>query len=241
MTFSILGRCERTGRLGMAITSSSPAVAARCSRVRAGVGVAASQNVTDPRLGTALLDTLAAGNSAQAAIDAVAAAAPHAAYRQLAVVDADGRSAAWSGAQTLGIHGTRTGAGWACAGNLLASQSVLKAVAARFAESDQPELEDRLLVALAAGLEAGGEAGPLGSAGLLVADAVVWPVTDLRVDWADADGAGPIERLAALWERWAPQRDDYVTRGLDPRSAPGYGVPGDTGSRPPTAPQPVDP
>ena len=232
MTFSILGRCERTGRLGMAVTSSSPAVAARCASVRAGVGVAASQNVTDPRLRTALLDSLAAGSSAQAAIDAVATAAPHAAYRQLAVVDANGRGAAFSGAQTLGLHGTRTGEGWACAGNLLASESVLDAVAAGFGESDATELEDRLLAGLAAGLAAGGEAGPLGSAGLLVADAVAWPITDLRVDWADADGAGPVERLAALWRRWAPQRDDYVTRALDPRSAPAYGVPGDPDAAP---------
>ncbi len=229
MTFSILGRCERTGRLGMAVTSSSPAVGARCATVRAGVGVAASQNVTDPRLGLALLEALAAGSAAQSAMDDVVAAAPQAAYRQLAVVDADGLSAAFSGAQTLGIHGTRTGNGWACAGNLLASQSVLDAVATAFAESGDPELEDRLLAALAAGVAAGGEAGPLGSAGLLVADAVAWPVTDLRVDWADADGAGPIERLAVLWERWGPQRDDYVTRALHPESAPAYGVPGDPG------------
>jgi uncharacterized Ntn-hydrolase superfamily protein len=226
MTFSILGRCERTGRLGIAVTSSSPAVAARCASVRAGVGVAASQNVTDPRLGPALLDALAAGSPASAAIESVAAAAPY----------------AWSGAQTLGIHGTRTGDGWACAGNLLASESVLDAVGAGFCASGDPELEGRLLHALAAGLQAGGEAGPLGSAGLLVAGAVAWPITDLRVDWADDDddGAGPIERLTALWERWAPQRDDYVTRGLDPRAAPSYGVPGDSDPAQPKAP-PADP
>lgn len=93
----------------------------------------------------------------------------------------------------------------------------------------RPELEDRLLAALAARLAGGGEAGPLGSAGLLVADAVAWPVTDLRVDWADEDGAGPIEQLAALWKRWGPQRDDYVTRALHPESAPAYHVPGDPG------------
>ena len=236
MTFSILGRCERTGRLGMAVTSSSPAVGARCAGVRAGVGVAASQNVTDPRLRTALLDALDAGRTAAEALRSTAAAAPHAAFRQLAVVAADGRSAAWSGARTLGIHGERTGDGWACAGNLLASESVLDAVAAGFADSAASELEDRLLAALSAGLAAGGEAGALGSAGLLVAGAVPWPVTDLRVDWADEEGAGPIERLIELWERWAPQRDDYITRALDPVSAPAYGVPGESGSDRSTAP-----
>lgn len=228
MTFAILGRCERTGRLGMAISSSSPAVASRCANVRAGVGVASSQNVTDPRLGPRLLDELEGGASADAAIQTIAAAAPHGAHRQLALVDAQGRSAAWSGARALGRHGTRTGRDWAAAGNMLASESVLEALGAAFvASAGESELEARLIAALAAGLEAGGEEGPLRSAGLLVADAVDWPVTDLRVDWADGDGDGPIDELARLWEVWAPQRDDYVTRALDPASAPAYGVPGD--------------
>ena len=203
----------------MAITSSSPAVAARCANVRAGVGVASSQNVTDPRLGPQLLDELQSGAAADAALATVAAAAGE--HRQLALVDAQGRSAAWSGARALGVHGTRTGHGWAAAGNLLASEAVLDALGATFEAAG--ELEVRLLTALQAGLDAGGEEGPLHSAGLLVADAVPWPVTDLRVDWAD----NPIAELQRLWDVWAPQRDDYVTRALDPGSAPAYGVPGD--------------
>ena len=75
MTFALLGRCAGTGRLGMAISSSSPAVAARCANVRAGVGVASSQNVTDPRLGPQLLDELERGADADAALATVAAAA----------------------------------------------------------------------------------------------------------------------------------------------------------------------
>ena len=61
------------------------------------------------------------------------------------------------------------------------------------------------------------------SAGLLVADAVEWPVTDLRVDWAD----DPVEELAALWRLWEPQSASYVQRALDPSAAPAFGVPGD--------------
>jgi uncharacterized Ntn-hydrolase superfamily protein len=222
VTFALLGRCADTGRLGMAISSSSPAVASRCARVRAGVGVASSQNVTDPRLGPQLLDELERGAEADAALATIAAAAPHRAHRQLAVVDATGGSAAWSGAHVLGVYGTRTGHGWAAAGNLLASESVLDALGATFSEATG-ELEARLLAAMTAAVEAGGEEGPLHSAGLLVADAIDWPVTDLRVDWAEE----PIAELARLWEVWAPQRDDYLTRALDPASAPAYGVPGD--------------
>jgi uncharacterized Ntn-hydrolase superfamily protein len=210
----------------MAIASSSPAVGARCAHVRAGIGVASTQNVTDPRLGPALLDAVAAGAGAQAAVDQVVAGAPHSDYRQLAIVDATGASAAFSGPHALGTFGARLGADWAAAGNMLASGSVLAALGEAFAAAGEAELEARLLAAMSAGLAEGGEEGPLHSAGLLVADRVAWPVTDLRVDWVD-DARGPVTRLSELWEVWAPQRDDYVTRGLDPRGAPSYGVPGD--------------
>jgi uncharacterized Ntn-hydrolase superfamily protein len=85
-------------------------------------------------------------------------------------------------------------------------------------------LGDRMVAALAAGLEAGGEAGPVHSAGLLLADRVEWAVADLRVDWDD----DPVARLAALWRLWKPQMDAYVTRALHPDAAPSYGVPGET-------------
>ena len=87
MTFSLAGRCERTGMVGIVVSSSSPAVAARCAHARAGVGAAASQNITDPRLGTELLDLIEAGTPADQAVERVSAAAPHASYRQLTAVD----------------------------------------------------------------------------------------------------------------------------------------------------------
>lgn len=82
----------------------------------------------------------------------------------------------------------------------------------------------RLVAAMRAGLEAGGEAGPVRSAGLLVADRVPWPVADLRCDWTEAC---PIEALEGLWALWRPQMDTYVGRALDPSAAPSFGVPGD--------------
>jgi uncharacterized Ntn-hydrolase superfamily protein len=224
VTLSLAGCCARTGMLGAVVSSSSPAVAARCAWVRARVGAACTQNVTDPGLGRALLDRIAAGASAPAALDAVTAAAAHVEYRQLVVVDAFGRAAVYSGANTLGRHGGCTRTDCAAAGNLLAAEDVPAAMAASFASDPGADLGDRLLAALRAGRDAGGEEGAVHSAGMLVADAVAWPVTDLRVDWTDAD---PVEELGALWERWKPVAGDYLTRALDPRSAPAYGVPGD--------------
>lgn len=75
-----------------------------------------------------------------------------------------------------------------------------------------------------AALEAGGEAGPVRSAGMKLVREVAWPVADLRCDWTDGC---PIEQLAALWELYKPQLDAYVTRAINPSDAPSYGVPGD--------------
>ena len=205
MTFSLAGICERTGMVGIAVSSSSPAVAARCAHARAGAGAAASQNVTDPRLGPLLLDALEAGEPADRAVARIAASAPHAAYRQLTAVDTAGRTGA------------------VAAGNLLAALAVPGAMVDAFAAQPDAHLADRLLAGMRAGLDAGGEEGPIHSAGMLVCHREAWPVTDLRVDWDD----DPIGRLGELWALWKPQADDYVTRALDPESAPSYDVPGD--------------
>ena len=223
MTFSLLGVDAEAGRIGGVISSSSPAVAARCLAIRAGVGAAASQNVTDPRLGPRLLDLLATGCSPQEAIDQVVAREANMEYRQLAVVDRQGRTAAFSGAQTLGTHACAQGSGAVAAGNLLADTAVPKGMIEAFEASAGAPLGDRLVVALRAGLSAGGEEGPVRSAGLLVADAVAWPVADLRVDWAE----DPIADLAGLWQLWKPQLQGYVLRALEPGAAPSFGVPGD--------------
>lgn len=223
MTFSLVARDEATGGFGMVVCSSSPAVAARCVHLRAGVGGVGSQNITDPRLGPQLLELLAAGRGATAALREVAAATEHIEYRQLTVVDDAGATAAYSGDRTLGRHAVAHGSSAVAAGNLLHAEEVPKAMLAGYQASAGNTLEARLLDGLRAGLEAGGEAGPVHSAGLVVIGDLPWPATDLRVDWSD----DPIGELARLWRVWAPQRDDYLRRAVDPASAPSYGVPGD--------------
>ena len=218
MTFSLAAVDRSTGMSGIVVSSSSPCVAARCAHARAGVGAAASQNVTDPRLGPRLLDLVAEGHAPAAAL----ADEPHSAYRQLTVVTLAGETAAFSGERTLGLYGSSEGEGAVAAGNLLANADVPAAMVEAFAVTGG-HLGARLVAALVAGLATGGEQGPVRSAGMLVVDRVSWPVADLRVDWDDA----PIERLSDLWEVWEPQLADYVTRALDPTVAPSYGVPGE--------------
>jgi uncharacterized Ntn-hydrolase superfamily protein len=222
MTFSLAARCAESGRFGMVVTSSSPAVAARCAHARAGVGAAASQNVTDPSLGQSLLDLLASGLPAPEAMTQLVANAPYSEFRQLTCVDAGGRVASHSGERTLGRHATAEGVGCVAAGNLLADEGVPEAMVDAF-EDAEDDFGDRLVDALIAGLAAGGEEGEVRSAGLVIVDTVAWPVADLRVDWHGE----PIHELAGLWHVWKPQLDDYVARALDPTKAPSYGVPGD--------------
>ncbi len=138
-------------------------------------------------------------------------------------IDAAGRTAVHSGAQALGLWAEAQGGNVACGGNLLASREVPGAMMAAFLAASG-DLGGRLLAAMRAGLDAGGEAGPVHSAGLCLVRDVPWPVADLRVDWTEDC---PLAALDALWTRYRPQLDDYVTRALNPGGAPGYGVPGD--------------
>jgi uncharacterized Ntn-hydrolase superfamily protein len=222
MTFSLAARCAATGRFAVAVASSSPAVAARCAFARAAVGAVTTQNITDPRLGPQGLDLMQRGATAEQAAAIVQQSAPHVDYRQFTAIDAAGRTACFSGAKVLGIHAMAQGRDVVSAGNLLANTGVPAAIVAAF-EAATGDLGQRVVDAMRAGLEAGGEAGPIRSCGMLMVDAVPWPITDLRVDWHDA----PLDELARLWTVWQPQMEAYMTRALDPRQAPSYGVPGD--------------
>ncbi len=224
MTFSLVARCETTGMFGLAISSSSPAVAARCSFARAGVGAVATQNVTDPSLGPMTLDLLERGLSAPEAIADVQRRGKFMEYRQLLAVDAAGRTAIHSGPNSLGIWTQAEGTNVASGGNLLANDGVPQAIVDGFLAAEG-HIGDRLIAAMRAGLAAGGEAGPVHSAGMKIVDKVSWPVADLRCDWSEE--ARPIENIATAWEVYKPQLDAYIQRALDPRQAPSYGVPGD--------------
>lgn len=217
MTFSLAGRCERTGAVGAVIASASMAVAARCVAVRAGVGAVCSQSTTDPRLREALLEAMAGGLAASDALAVVVGRAADVGYRQLAAVDADGGSASYSGALTLGEATDIHAAGAAAAGNLLADPGVPAAMLAAFTDRADDSLGDRLIAGLQAGLAAGGEVSPVRSAGMVIAEAVPWPVTDLRVDWHD----DPVGQLAGLWQIWQPQAASYIGRALRPAEMAG--------------------
>jgi len=213
--------------VGGIVCSSSIAVSARCLW-GSPAGIVLSQNVTDPYLGMLGLQLLAEGCGARNVLERIVAAKPHAKWRQLAVLDNDGPSGVYTGSRGLGVTGAAMGRDCVAAGNLLADKSVPHSMVRAYEAAAEHTLAERLLLAVGSGAAAGGEAGPVHSAGLkLYRRPTAWPIADLRIDWSDT----PIVDLRALWERYAPQLNDYVLRAEQPDRAPSYGVPGDLQAR----------
>jgi len=225
MTFSIVARDPQSKRVGIAITTSSIAVGSRCPWVRSGVGAVATQNITDPMLGSRLLDLLEQGMTADRALERITSNEPNIEYRQLTLVDISGNVSHFSGQHILGINAVAAAENCVAAGNLLANTSVPQAIVTHFVNRQKDlHLAQVLIESLKAGIAAGGEQGSVHSASVMVAHEQPWPEVDLRIDWTDDD---PIEALYRLWQAYAPQSQDYITRAVSPQAAPSYGVPGD--------------
>jgi uncharacterized Ntn-hydrolase superfamily protein len=223
MTLSLAGRCDQTGLLGGIISSSSIAVAARCLWTSSH-GVVLTQNVTDPHLGVIGLEWLAKEYSAAEVLARLLDSAAHKEWRQLAILDSKGQGKTFTGARGLGITAEALGTDCVAAGNLLANEGVPHAMTRAFVASASRPLAERLLLALETGIQAGGEMGPVHSAGLQVSQKPLdWPAINLRVDWSD----NPTAELRTLWRRYEPQMHDYILRSARPDQAPAYGVPGD--------------
>jgi uncharacterized Ntn-hydrolase superfamily protein len=214
MTFSIAGRCARTGMLGAVVTTSSIAVGSRCAFAAPGVGAALTQHTTDPRLGPLMLDQLRRGYTAEQAIGAAVGTTPRSDWRQLAVIDAQGRSASCSGASVKPERAEAHGRDCVAIANIVRSDTIPTAMVKAFEADPASPLAARLIDALVAGDAAGGEFKPLLSAGLIVAHREVFPYVDLRVD----SDPHPIQTLRRLWDEYAPLADLFVARAVHPDS-----------------------
>ena len=174
MTFSLLGRCPATGQLGAVVTTSDIAVGARVPFALAGVGVAVTQNRTDPRLGPMILEALGSGAAPAEAIVRTANAHGHRSWRQLGVLDVMGTAAHFTGDRSWPVAGALAGTDCLAIGNMLARERVLGAMVRAFA-AIEGELAARLIAGLHAGQRAGGESGRLRSAALLVVERESFP------------------------------------------------------------------
>ena len=217
MTYSIAARCPDTGAFGIAITSSSICVASRCAWVGP-CGIIITQNVTDPALGPAGLQLLRLGLGAGAVLNLLLTGTPEPDWRQVGVIDRYGLHALHSGARALPASAVVHGEGCFAIGNLLSSKQVPTSMLEAYGKATRTPFAERLLLALEAGLDAGGETNDEHAAGLHVANRHDWPVVDLRVDWHEQ----PLTQLRHLWELYAPQQAAFETRAVTPERAPAF-------------------
>ncbi len=198
-TFSIVACDREAGEWGVAVESKFLAVGPVVPWAAANVGAIATQAYANTSYGPRGLELLRAGLSAEEVVKKLTEEDEEREHRQLGVVDAQGRAAAFTGKACYEWAGHLVGEGYACQGNILASQRVVEAMAEAF-ETTKGPLADRLIEALRAGQAAGGDRRGQQSAALLVVKekggygGFTDRLVDLRVD----DHPQPIEELARL-------------------------------------------
>ncbi len=216
MTYSLVGKCRRTGMFGAAVTTSSMNVGARCAFAKAGAGAVLTQHRTDTRLGPQGLALLEGGKTAPEVIDALVAGNATIGWRQLAVVDRDGGTGFHHGDRIASIHAAAMGEGCCAIGNIIRNEDIPQKMVDAFEERADAHLAERLLLALEAGFAAGGEFKQIKSAAMLVVHEQSFPLVDLRVEYDRA----PLVELRFLWEAYQPQMEHFVIQVIDPDSLP---------------------
>jgi uncharacterized Ntn-hydrolase superfamily protein len=215
VTWSIIAREERSGRVGIIVATRFFAVGALVPHIRTGAGALATQAFVNPLYGPAGLRLLQDGQDASAVVAALTASDAGRAHRQLHVMDAHGRFAAHTGAACIAWSGHAIGRDCSVAGNMLAGPEVLGNTLCAFEAHAEMPLARRLIVAMGAGERAGGDKRGRQSAALLVHDQEDYPLYDLRVD-DHADPLAELGRLAVVArERWV-----HFRRQMPGRDAP---------------------
>jgi uncharacterized Ntn-hydrolase superfamily protein len=216
MTFTVIGRCARTGMLGIATATHSYAVGVRVPFIRARLGAVAIMAVADQRLGHTALKLLELGYKAPGVIKELVQADPYCEYRQLGVVDDDGFAAARTGAMNRPWCGHRVGDGYVVLGNAIAGEQVIAAMEEAFLGSSDEDLEERLLRSIEAGRDAGGQPEGQRSAALVVYDRKDFARVDLRIDLHEE----PVGELRRIFDLYRPAIPYYELRQVDPPVPP---------------------
>lgn len=212
MTWSIVARDEASGLIGVGVTTCAFAVGARVPFVAAGVGAIATQAFVNPYYGSRGLALLRAGASAEDVARIVTANDDGRAERQLHLMDANGRFAAYTGANCVDWCGHLVRDTFSVAGNMLAGPAVIEETAKAFAAHAHLDLARRFIAALRAGQAAGGDKRGKQSAAILICDGEDYPYVDIRVD----DHPEPLDELARLeeesWRRYMHYRKFMPSR-----------------------------
>jgi uncharacterized Ntn-hydrolase superfamily protein len=219
-TYSIVGRCGRTGEFGAAVASAVPAVGGICLYMRPRVGAVSTQSWVNPYLALALLESLAAGSAAAGALQHAVSGDPASEFRQLGVIGPAGDGAAWTGSGCTGWCGHRTAPDHAVQGNMLTGPEVLDAMSSAFGAGRDLALDERLMSALEAGQAVGGDRRGRQSAALAVIGAEDYRRVDLRVD----EHARPVAELRRVHGVAARQLAPFVA-GMPRRGEAGAPAP----------------
>ncbi len=220
MTYTVIARCPQTRRVGIGIATYSIGVGLYCNGLRGGIGVTITQAFVNQGNNTLALRLLALGFAPAAVLDELMANDPDAEYRQIGVIDREGRVAAYSGSRTRGHASHRIGDGYIAMGNVLTGRHVVEAIADAYEAEPGEKLERRLLRAIEAGRDAGGQQGNDGhlterSAALLVYGDQDYAELDLRVDLHEL----AVDELRRSFEEYEPYRAYYRDRGQNPKDA----------------------
>ena len=223
MTWSIIASDTASGRIGVAVATCNFAVGARVPHVKTGIGAVCTQALTNPFFGPRGLALLTAGGTAEDVVRMLMMADEGRDHRQVHVMDREGRFAAATGAACVGWCGHLIREAISVAGNMLAGPDVIRATADAYEAAAELPLPERLVRAMQAGEEAGGDKRGRQSAALIVHDEEDSPMLDIRVD----DHADPLAELARLElvsreraihaRRFGPTRDNPT--GLVDRAA----------------------
>jgi uncharacterized Ntn-hydrolase superfamily protein len=212
MTFSIVARCPRTGEYGVGIATYSPNVGVRCPVVVPQRGAASLQAVANPYLLPIAQKLIASALTAEKIVFELLASDPRPESRQILVVDVYGQSFAHTGEKSPDWAGHITGNGYAVAGNVIASEAVVNAMARAFENSIQENLAERLMRSIEAGRDAGGQIEGQNSSALLVYGDQPFPLVDLRVELHDQ----PEAELRRIWDWFSPMVPYYLQRAIVP-------------------------
>lgn len=201
-TYSIVARDPATGELGVAVQSHWFSVGSVVSWAEPGVGAVATQSMVEVSYGPEGLRLMREGKSARQALDALLAKDPERDSRQVAMVDARGNVAAWTGKLCIPEAGQVTGDGFSVQANLMEKATVWPAMAASWGASKGKPLPERLLLALDAAEGEGGDVRGRQSAALLVVKGTrsKAPWNDRVVDLRVEDHPDPLAELRRLYE-----------------------------------------
>ena len=215
MTWSIIARDHTTGQIGIAVATRFFAVGARVPYIAAGLGGVATQALVNPYYGIDGVRMLREGKGPQDIIRLLTAADSGCETRQLHIMDATGRVAAFTGKDCVEWCGHLAGDGFSIAGNMLAGAQVLEQTATAYVANKTLAFAQRLIAAMRAGEGAGGDKRGKQSAALLIYDSEEWSALDLRVD----DHQDPLAELERL-ERVSRQHWGHFRKYLPTRQNP---------------------